>query len=65
VNDLEDGIDPEEVVGEYRPAVSVRVLRDYNPAILHDRVPPGPSYELRLPLQESADARDPAAALIF
>ncbi len=38
--------------------VSVQVLRDYNPAILHDRVPPGPSYELRLPLQESADARD-------
>jgi membrane-bound lytic murein transglycosylase D len=45
--------------------VSVRLLHDYNPAILHDRVPPGPSYELRLPLQESADARDPASALIF
>lgn len=45
--------------------VSVRVVRDYNPAILHDRVPPGPSYELRLPLQESADARDPGAALTF
>jgi membrane-bound lytic murein transglycosylase D len=45
--------------------VSVRVLRDYNPAILHDRVPPGPSYELRLPLQESADARDAGAALTF
>jgi membrane-bound lytic murein transglycosylase D len=45
--------------------VSVRVLHDYNPAILHDRVPPGPSYELRLPLQESADARDPAGELIF
>ncbi len=45
--------------------VSVSVLRDYNPAILHDRVPPGPDYELRLPLAESADARDPAAALIF
>jgi membrane-bound lytic murein transglycosylase D len=45
--------------------VSVRVLRDYNPAILHDRVPPGPSYELRLPLQESADARDAGMALIF
>jgi membrane-bound lytic murein transglycosylase D len=45
--------------------VSMRVLHDYNPAILHDRVPPGPSYELRLPLEESADALDPAAALIF
>jgi membrane-bound lytic murein transglycosylase D len=45
--------------------VSVRLLHDYNPAILHDRVPPGPSYELRLPLQESADARDPASAIIF
>jgi membrane-bound lytic murein transglycosylase D len=45
--------------------VSVRVLHEYNPAILHDRIPPGPSYELRLPLQESADARDPSAALIF
>jgi Transglycosylase SLT domain len=45
--------------------VSVRVLHDYNPAILHDRVPPGPSYELRLPLEESADARNPADALIF
>jgi membrane-bound lytic murein transglycosylase D len=45
--------------------VSVRVLRDYNPAILHDRIPPGPSYELRLPLQESADARDPGSALTF
>jgi membrane-bound lytic murein transglycosylase D len=45
--------------------ISMRVLRDYNPAILHDRVPPGPSYELRLPLEESADALDPAAALIF
>jgi membrane-bound lytic murein transglycosylase D len=45
--------------------VSVQVLRDYNPAILHDRVPPGPSYELRLPLQESADARDVGMALIF
>jgi membrane-bound lytic murein transglycosylase D len=45
--------------------VSVRLLHDYNPAILHDRVPPGPSYELRLPLQESADTRDPAGALIF
>ena len=48
-----------------RTGVSVRVLRDYNPAILHDRVPPGLSYELRLPLQESADARDPGAALTF
>jgi membrane-bound lytic murein transglycosylase D len=45
--------------------VSVRVLRDYNPAILHDCIPPGPSYELRLPLQESADARDPVAVLTF
>jgi len=45
--------------------VSIGVLRDYNPAILHDRVPPGPSYELRLPLQESADARDVGLALIF
>ena len=45
--------------------VSVGVLREYNPAILHDRVPPGPSYELRLPLQESADARDVGLALIF
>jgi membrane-bound lytic murein transglycosylase D len=45
--------------------VSVRVLRDYNPAILHDRIPPGPSYELRLPLAESADALDPAGVLIF
>jgi hypothetical protein len=43
----------------------MRVLRDYNPAILHDRVPPGPSYELRLPLEESADALYPATALIF
>jgi membrane-bound lytic murein transglycosylase D len=39
-----------------RMRVSVQVLREYNPAILHDRVPPGPSYELRLPLEESADA---------
>jgi membrane-bound lytic murein transglycosylase D len=45
--------------------VSVRVLRDYNPAILHDRVPPGPSYDLRLPLQESADALDSGSVLIF
>jgi membrane-bound lytic murein transglycosylase D len=45
--------------------VPVRVLREYNPAILHDRVPPGASYELRLPLQESADARDLDASLIF
>jgi membrane-bound lytic murein transglycosylase D len=45
--------------------VSVRMLHAYNPAILHDRVPLGPSYELRLPLQESADARDPADYLIF
>jgi len=43
--------------------ISMRVLRDYNPAILHDRVPPGPSYELRLPLEARADALDPAAAL--
>jgi membrane-bound lytic murein transglycosylase D len=48
-----------------RTGVPVQVLRDYNPAILHDRVPPGPSYELRLPLQESADARDSGAAVIF
>jgi len=46
--------------------VSLRVLHKYNPAILHDRVPPGASYELRLPLQESADARDlDHASLIF
>ncbi|HVB78849.1 MAG TPA: lytic transglycosylase domain-containing protein [Candidatus Binataceae bacterium] len=45
--------------------VSVRILRRYNPAILHDRVPPGPSYELRLPLRESADARDAGATTIF
>jgi membrane-bound lytic murein transglycosylase D len=45
--------------------VSVRVLREYNPAILHDRVPPGPGYDLRLPFQESADARDPASVLTF
>jgi membrane-bound lytic murein transglycosylase D len=45
--------------------VSVPVLREYNPAILHDRVPPGPSYELRLPLEESADARDADATLMF
>ncbi|HVA40377.1 MAG TPA: hypothetical protein VNF49_06915, partial [Candidatus Binataceae bacterium] len=45
--------------------VSVQVLRKYNPAILHDRIPPGPSYGLRLPLQESADARDFDARLIF
>jgi len=45
--------------------VSVSMLRAYNPAVLHDRIPSGPSYELRLPLQESADARDPGAALIF
>jgi membrane-bound lytic murein transglycosylase D len=48
-----------------RTGVSVRVLREYNPAILHDRVPPGASYELRLPLEESADARDPASVQIF
>src|SRR5580704_11441193 len=36
--------------------VPVSVLREYNPAILHDRVPPGSSYDLRLPPQESADA---------
>jgi membrane-bound lytic murein transglycosylase D len=45
--------------------VPVRILRGYNPAILHDRVPPGRGYDLRLPLQESADARDPASVLIF
>lgn len=45
--------------------VSVHVLREYNPAILHDRVPPGASYELRLPLQESTDASDPAAVALF
>jgi len=45
--------------------VSVKVLREYNPAILHDRVPPGSGYDLRLPLQESADARDTASDLIF
>ncbi|MGH7914417.1 MAG: lytic transglycosylase domain-containing protein [Candidatus Binataceae bacterium] len=47
--------------------VSVRDLRDYNPAILHDRVPPGPSYELRLPLpvQESADASDAGGMRTF
>ncbi len=45
--------------------VSVSVLREYNPAILHNRVPPGPGYELRLPLQESADARDIGAMQIF
>lgn len=48
-----------------RTGVPVQVLRDYNPAILHDRVPPGPSYELRLPLQESADARAAGAAPIL
>jgi hypothetical protein len=48
-----------------RTGVPLSVLRDYNPAILHDRIPPGPSYDLRLPLQESADARDVAATLIF
>jgi membrane-bound lytic murein transglycosylase D len=48
-----------------RTGVSLSVLRDYNPAILHCRVPPGPSYELRLPLAESADARGFAATLIF
>jgi membrane-bound lytic murein transglycosylase D len=48
-----------------RTGVSVKVLRKYNPAILHDRVPPGPSYELRLPLRITADARDPGAAFIF
>jgi transglycosylase-like protein with SLT domain len=45
--------------------VSVKVLREYNPAILHDRVPPGSGYDIRLPLEESADARDPASARIF
>jgi len=45
--------------------VPVKVLREYNPAILHDRVPPGSSYDLRLPLEESADLRDPASDLIF
>lgn len=48
-----------------RTQVSVRVLREYNPAILHDRVPPGPSYELRLPLQESADARATGGTMRF
>lgn len=48
-----------------RTGVSVRVLRDYNPAILHDRIPPGSSYDVRLPLQESADARDPGSVLSF
>lgn len=48
-----------------RVGVSVQLLRDYNPALLHDRVPPGASYELRLPLQESADARDAGVDLIF
>ena len=48
-----------------RIGVSIKVLRDYNPAILHDRVPPGSSYDLRVPLQESADARDAGASLIF
>lgn len=38
--------------------VPVRKLRKYNPALLHDRVPPGTSYDLRLPLADSADARD-------
>jgi membrane-bound lytic murein transglycosylase D len=45
--------------------VPVSVLREYNPAILHDRVPPGSSYDLRLPPQESADARDPGSVAIF
>lgn len=45
--------------------VSVRVLHEYNPAILHDRVPPGPSYEIRLPLEESADAREPGDLMRF
>jgi membrane-bound lytic murein transglycosylase D len=48
-----------------RMRLSVQVLREYNPAILHDRVPPGPSYELRLPLEESADAGDIVNALSF
>jgi membrane-bound lytic murein transglycosylase D len=48
-----------------RAGVPVQILRDYNPALLHDRVPPGPSYELRLPLQESADARDLFGIFIF
>ena len=60
---VEGGVRLSEVAR--RTGVPVSVLRDYNPAILHDRVPPGPSYGLRLPLQESADARDPSVALIF
>jgi membrane-bound lytic murein transglycosylase D len=48
-----------------RMRVSVQILREYNPAILHDRVPPGPSYELRLPLEESADAGDAVDVLSF
>jgi membrane-bound lytic murein transglycosylase D len=41
-----------------RTGVSVRELRHLNPALLHDRVPPGVrGYDLRLPFAESADAR--------
>lgn len=45
--------------------VSVRVLRKYNPAILHDRVPPGPSYDVRLPLQDTADLRGCDGSALF
>ena len=45
-----------------RMRVSLQALRECNPALLHNRVPPGPSYELRLPLQETADV--PAGATI-
>jgi hypothetical protein len=48
-----------------RMRVSLQILREYNPAILHDRVPPGPSYELRLPLEESANAGDAVGVLSF
>jgi membrane-bound lytic murein transglycosylase D len=45
--------------------ISVRVLRKYNPAILHDRVPPGPGYDLRVPVQDSADIRDFSDSAVF
>ena len=64
--------------GNNAPAAALSVQPPLNPPvrlrIAYSEVYPGatipwttagPSYELRLPLQESADARDPAAALIF
>jgi membrane-bound lytic murein transglycosylase D len=51
-----DGGTPLKDVAD-RTGISEFELRDYNPALLHDRVPPGPgSYELRLPVTDTAQA---------